>query len=86
MVKHMLNKAPDKLVKPFALTLEERRSKFWEALVEHWNQKLHKARLELETCEDEKIAASIRGRIKEIKSNLALDRDPEVTQDSSPYP
>lgn len=78
MDKHMHNKAPEKIVRDFVLSNEERNSAFWKSLIEHWEQKLHKCRLALETCEDEKKAASIRGQIKEIKANIALNREPEI--------
>lgn len=73
--------APDKIVKPYVLKAEERLSPFWKSLMQHWEEKLHAARLALETCEDEKKSAALRGKIKEIKENLALNREPMIVPD-----
>lgn len=80
--------APEKIVKPYNLTIEERKSAFWKSLMNHWEEKLLAARLALEASEDEKKSAALRGKIKEIKENLALNREPIMVPDEnkSPYP
>lgn len=73
--------APDKIVKPYALKAEERQSAFWKSLMTHWEEKLLAARLALEVSDDEKKSAVLRGKIKEIKENLALNREPIIVPD-----
>jgi len=73
--------APDKTVKPYELKTEERLSPFWKSLMQHWEEKLLAARLALENSEDEKKSAALRGKIREIKENLALNREPIIVPD-----
>lgn len=59
----------------FALSKEERESKLWKKLMEHWDDRLELQRIQNEGDKDVVATAKIRGRILELKTNLALDKD-----------
>lgn len=64
--------------KPFVLSLEEKRSPLWQKLTEHWQGRLDLARIQNDMDKPELETAKQRGRIAELKANLALNGDPLI--------
>lgn len=64
----------------FSLSNEERDSKLWARLVEHFESKLMSLRIQNEGDKSEIETANIRGRIAEIKSILSLNNETEVLE------
>lgn len=58
---------------PFALTLGDINSPAFQRLKKYWEQELENARRENDADLDEAKTARLRGRIAELKRNLALE-------------
>lgn len=59
----------------FSLSNEEKDSKLWTRLVEHFESKLMSLRIQNEGDKTEIETAKLRGRIAEIKSILSLGKE-----------
>ena len=57
------------------LTEADKRSPLWIALMAHWEGKIEGLRLKNEGNAGEAETANLRGRIAEIRANLALDKE-----------
>lgn len=64
------------MTKLFALSHEEKHSALWKRLMNHWEEKLDTFHVLLEVDRSESESAKLRGRIAEIRSNIALNKDP----------
>jgi hypothetical protein len=63
----------------FKLEGNEKNSRLWIKINAHWSRQLEQLRLQLEGDKNEIQTAKIRGRIQEIKFNLALsDKSPNT--------
>lgn len=61
------------------LTPEERESKLWRKLTDHWTERLVSLRLQNEGDKDATTTANLRGKISIIKECIALGKDlPEI--------
>ncbi len=61
--------------KQIALTHEEKNSPLWRKLMSHWAGQLDAMRLQNDGALSELETARLRGRIVELKTNLALNND-----------
>ena len=57
------------------LTEEEKRSRLWKKLMDHWAEQLASWRTQNDGDKSETTTANIRGRIAQIKSDMLLDKD-----------
>jgi hypothetical protein len=61
------------------LTQDEKDSKLWRKLMAHWEGQLQILRTQNDGDKSEIETARLRGRIAQVKADLALDKDlPEV--------
>lgn len=63
---------------PFVLTDEDKQSRLWGKLMEHWQDKLAAFRAANDTDKDTTETAKLRGRIAELKANLELNSERRV--------
>ena len=63
---------------PLVLTREEKQSQLWKKLTEHWQDRLTHFQQQNEFDQVESNTIKLRGRIAEIRSNLALGQDKPV--------
>lgn len=61
---------------PFVLTHEERHSPLWKKLNDHWLAKLETYHAMNEGDRTDTETVKLRGRIQELRINLALSREP----------
>lgn len=61
---------------PMVLTIEERRSAFWQKLAEHCSDRLEVLRKENDGDKSELDTAKLRGRIAELKLLISLGNEP----------
>lgn len=62
-------------VPPLILSPQERASPLWLMLMKEWGIRLEQMRSRLEGDLPESDAMKIRGRIQEIRSNMALNKE-----------
>lgn len=64
----------------FKLEEDDRTSITWHKLMKYWEDRRIELWKKLETCSDEKQAATLRGQLLELRINLALHKEelPEV--------
>lgn len=60
---------------PMVLTRDERMSPLWRKLIEHWEENLDMYRCQNDGAKTEADTAHLRGRIAEVKANLALNNE-----------
>lgn len=61
------------------LTKDERNSRLFTKLMEHWSDRLQSLRTQNDGDIDPTNTAKLRGRIAELKFNLSLDKElPEI--------
>jgi hypothetical protein len=68
---------------PFALSTEDKYSSLWRRLMAHWEDKINTLHTLNEGDRSEIETAKLRGRIMELRSALALNRDP-ILDESDP--
>ena len=61
---------------PFALTLSDRQSELWNRLEAYWKARVEMLRSQNDGDKDPIQTAKLRGQIAELKTTLALGRDP----------
>jgi hypothetical protein len=69
---------------PFVLTKDERDSKLWRKLMKHWEERLTSLRIQNDSDRSETDTALLRGRIAEVKANMALDKDSPAVDIAAP--
>lgn len=63
----------------FVLTKEDRSSALWRKLMRHWEEKLASLRAQNDGDLTDANTLKLRGRIAELKANMALAKDlPEI--------
>lgn len=61
------------------LSRDEKSSRLFTRLMEHWEDRLQSLRLQNDGDHDPVSSAKLRGRIAELKLNLSLDKElPEI--------
>lgn len=61
---------------PFALTISDRQSDLWKRLEAYWKVRVEMLRSQNDGDKDPIPTAKLRGQIAELKTTLALGRDP----------
>ena len=61
--------------KPLVLTIEQRRSTLWRALMDQWTERLQSLRQDNDRPHTESETAALRGRIAELKACMLLDQE-----------
>lgn len=64
---------------PLVLTADERESKLWRKLSDHFTERLASLRIQNDGDKSDIETAKLRGRISELKACIAFDKDlPEI--------
>ena len=69
---------------PFTLTQEERQSRLFLMLADHWKKRLETYRTQNDGDKDEIATANLRGRIAELKAAIALGEPPRLIENAAP--
>lgn len=69
---------------PFVLTAEERQSRLFQMLSNHWKKRLETYRTQNDGDKDEIATANLRGRIAELKAAIALGEPPRLIDYAAP--
>lgn len=70
--------------KPFTLTTEEKQSPLWRGLLAHWEDRLAQLRTQNDGAKTEAETANLRGRIAQVKADIAMNNDLPDLDSTSP--
>lgn len=59
----------------FILTEDEKESRLWKRLCEHWQDRLQTLRAQNDSDKSESATARLRGQIAELKASLGLEKE-----------
>lgn len=63
-------------MKQFALTHEDKHSALWKKLLAHWESRIAVLHISIEGDRTELETVKVRGQLREIRLNLALNKEP----------
>ena len=69
---------------PFILSEEERNSRLFLKLSDHWKKRLETYRTQNDGDKDEIVTATLRGRIAELKAAISLGDTPRLIDYAAP--